>query len=223
MSIHYVESVSSGCGDRVTLSIRWNKAQIEVYLDPSLIGNIIQDSFIEKYNAAVEDGDYEEEEMSRTLPPQRISILSSSRKNIPKAMRTQQGTRNFELKYQLPASQDLFLPKFWTRDIHVLQKLLGDGYIARVSAGGGGREICCKVGDELRADASQRELSCLLTISTSQHAAAALRVPKASSAWSTHAVYHYQRGIHPDHPLPGFALFQTPPPAVRSSIESTLS
>ncbi|KAH8159068.1 hypothetical protein CIB48_g9174 [Xylaria polymorpha] len=137
MSIHYIESVSSGCGDRVTLSIRWNKARIEVDLDPSPTGNTIQDSFIEKYNAATEDGDDEEEEM---ISDQILDAI------------VQAGG-----------------------DIHVLQKLLGDGYIAQVSAGG--REMCCKVGDELRADALQRELSCLLTISTCQHAAA-LRVPK---------------------------------------------
>ncbi|KAI1637747.1 hypothetical protein F4809DRAFT_649694 [Biscogniauxia mediterranea] len=216
MSIHCVESVSSGCGDyRVTLSIRWNKARIEVDLDPSPTGNTIQDSFIEKYNAAVEDGDDEEEEtisdqvldaivqagrslFDRLAPPPApdastpadlhslifpkeysfffcTNVETNAAELIPKGNEDTTRHEEFELKYQLPASQDLVLPKFSTRDIHVLQKLLGDGYIARVSAGG--REMCCKVGDELRADASQRELSCLLTISTSRHAAA-LRVPK---------------------------------------------
>ncbi|KAI0424536.1 hypothetical protein F5Y09DRAFT_347622 [Xylaria sp. FL1042] len=215
MSIHYIESVSSGCGDRVTLSIRWNNARIQVDLDPSPTGDTIQDSLIEKYNAAVEDGDDEEEEMisdqildaivqvGRSLfdqlapPPApdtstpvdlhslifpkeysfffRTNVESNTAELIPKSNKDTTTHEKFELKYQLPANQDLSLPKFSTRDIHVREKLLGDGYIARVSAGG--REMCCKVGDELRADASQRELSCLLTIRTSQHAAA-LRVPK---------------------------------------------
>ncbi|KAI0399834.1 hypothetical protein F4802DRAFT_587586 [Xylaria palmicola] len=217
MSIHYVESVSSGCGDRVTLSIRWNNARIEVDLDPSPTGNTIQDSLIEKYNAAVEDGDEDEEEMlsdrildaivqagrslfDRLAPPPapdtstpvdlhsllfpkeylfffRTNVESNTAELIPKGNEDTTTTTHekFELKYQPPANPDLSLPKFSTRDIHVRQKLLGDGYIARVSAGG--RDMCCKVGDELRADASQRELACLLTTSTSPHAAA-LRVPK---------------------------------------------
>ncbi|KAI1109526.1 hypothetical protein F5Y14DRAFT_444651 [Nemania sp. NC0429] len=201
MSIHYVESVSSGCGDRVTMLFRWNKARIGVDLDPSPIGNTIQDSFIERYNAAVDDGDEEEEEMisdqivdvvvqaGRPLfdqlapppDPDTSPIVDLHSLIFPKEysffFRTNDTITDekFDLKYQLPANQDLSLPKFSTRDIHVLQKLLGDGYIARVSAGG--REMCCKVGDELRADASQRELSSLLTISTSQHAAA-LVAPK---------------------------------------------
>ncbi|KAI0856027.1 hypothetical protein F4860DRAFT_427604 [Xylaria cubensis] len=215
MSIHYIESVSSGCGDRVTLSIRWNKARIKVDLDPSPTGDTIQDSLIEKYNAAAEDRDDEEEEMisdqildaivqagrllfDRLAPPPapdasspedlhslifpkeysfyfRTNVETNAAELIPKGNDDTKTDEEFDLKYQLSANQDLVLPKFSTRDIHVLEKLLGDGYIARVSAGG--REMCCKVGDELRADASQRELSCLLTISTCQHAAA-LRVPK---------------------------------------------
>jgi hypothetical protein len=105
----------------------------------------------------------------------RTNVESNTAELIPKGNENTTTHEKFKLKYQLPANQDLSLPQFSTRDIHVRQKLLGDGYIARVSAGG--REMCCKVGDELRADALQRELSCLLTISTSQHAAA-LRVPK---------------------------------------------
>ncbi|KAI5917605.1 hypothetical protein F4810DRAFT_642071 [Camillea tinctor] len=215
MSIHYIESVSSGCGDRVTLSIRWNNARIEVDLDPSPTGNTIQDSFIEKYNAAVEDGDDEEEEMmsdqildaivqagrtsfDRLAPPPapdastpadlhslifpkeysfffRTNVETNAAELIPKDNEDTTMHEEFDLKYQLPANSEAVLPKFSTRDIHVVEKLLGDGYIARVLAGC--REMCCKVGDELRADALQRELSCLLTISTSQHAAA-LRVPK---------------------------------------------
>ncbi|KAI1497229.1 hypothetical protein F5X99DRAFT_421530 [Biscogniauxia marginata] len=161
MSIHYVESVSSGCGDRIL--------------------------FIEKYNAAAEDGDDEEEEMISDQILDAISFFfrtnveTNAAELIPKGNEDTTTHEEFELKCQLPANQDLVLPKFLTRDIHVLQKLLGDSYIARVSAGG--REMCCKVGDELRADASQRELSCLLTISTSQHAAALRNTSPCSDTW----------------------------------------
>ncbi|KAI1188900.1 hypothetical protein F5B17DRAFT_393789 [Nemania serpens] len=216
MSIHYIESVSSGCGERVTLSFRWNNARIVVDLDPSPTGNTIQDSFVEKYNAAVEDGDDEAEELisdqildaiveagrsmfDQLAPPPapdnstpldlhsllfpkeytfafRTNVESNTAKLVPKDNEDTFMHEEFDLKYQLPANQDLSLRKFSTRDIIVHEKLLGDGYIALVSAGG--REMCCKVSDdELRADALQREFSCLLTTSTSQHAAA-LRVPK---------------------------------------------
>ncbi|KAI1289042.1 hypothetical protein F5Y03DRAFT_378557 [Xylaria venustula] len=219
MSPHHFESVSSGCGDRVTLTIRWNDARIVVDLDPSPTGNTIQDSFIKKYNAAVDDEDYEEEErmtdeildaiveagmslFDQLAPPPapdtsstpmdlhsvlhpeeylfwfRTNVESNTSELILKGDEYTVAHEDFEkveLKYELPANQDLSIPKFSTRDIRVLQNLLGEGYISRVSAGG--REMCSKVGNELHADASQRELSCLLTISTSQHAAA-LRVPK---------------------------------------------
>jgi hypothetical protein len=52
MSTHYLEEVSSGCGDRVSMSIRWNDARLVVHLDPSATGNTIEDSLIENYNAA---------------------------------------------------------------------------------------------------------------------------------------------------------------------------
>ncbi|KAI0190532.1 hypothetical protein EV127DRAFT_339851 [Xylaria flabelliformis] len=188
MSIHYIESVSSGCGDRVTLSIRWNKARIKVDLDPSPTGSTIQDSLIEKYNAAAEDRDDEEEEMisdqildaivqagrllfDRLAPPPapdasspedlhslifpkeysfyfRTNVETNAAELIPKDNDDTKTDEGFDLKYQLSANQDLVLPKFSTRDIHVLEKLLGDGYIARVSAGG--REMCCKHAAALR-------------------------------------------------------------------------
>ncbi|KAI0108843.1 hypothetical protein GGR51DRAFT_513294 [Nemania sp. FL0031] len=215
MSFHYIESVTSGRGDPVNLSIRWNNARIEVELGPSPTRDTIQDSLTEKYNAAVEDKDEEKVDMisdqildaiveagrslfDRLAPPpapdasspvdlhslifpREFSFLFRTNVETNMAELIARGNEYtitheaFDLKYQPPADQDLVLPRFSTRDIHVLQKLLGDGYIARVSAGG--REMCCKVGDDWRADALQRELSCLLTISTSQHAAA-LRVPK---------------------------------------------
>ncbi|KAI0198055.1 hypothetical protein F4808DRAFT_436960 [Astrocystis sublimbata] len=229
MSGHHLESISSGCGDRVALAIRWNDARMVVDLDPSPTGDTIQDALIEKYNAAVDNEEYEEEEIlsdqildaivlagrslfDRLAPPPapdasstpadlhslispkeytfyfrtdvdtNTAVLISKCDEDPATHEDTMAYGDFDLKCELPANNDLVLPKFSAKDIHVLEKLLGDGYIARVSAGG--REMCCKVGDELRADALQRELSCLLTISTSNSTStstsqpAALRVPK---------------------------------------------
>ncbi|KAI1178788.1 hypothetical protein F4777DRAFT_536756 [Nemania sp. FL0916] len=80
-----------------------------------------------------------------------------------------------EPEAQLHVIPDTKLPTFYTKDIQVLEKLLGDGYITRVLAGG--REMCSKVIDDLRTEALQRELTCLLKIAASGHAGA-LRVPK---------------------------------------------
>lgn len=212
-----MESISSGCGDRITLSIRWNNARLVVDLDPSPVGNATEDSLIEKYNAAFDSGDAEEEEamsvqildaivdlgrplFDRLAPPPipGTSILSDLHSllfpsehaflfrtvdNKTKLIPNDQSqdiaphaaiyVESPEL--QLQVTQDMNLPKFSTKDIHVIQKLLGDGYITHVSAGG--QEMCSKVGNELRAEAVQRELSCLLKIAASQQASA-LRVPK---------------------------------------------
>lgn len=70
---------------------------------------------------------------------------------------------------------DTTLPRFSTKDISVLQKLIGDGYIAHVAVEG--QEMCAKVGDDMRADSVQRELDSLLKISTCQ-CTGVLRVPK---------------------------------------------
>ncbi|UNI17090.1 hypothetical protein JDV02_003468 [Purpureocillium takamizusanense] len=217
MSLHYLEEVSSGCGDRISLSIRWNDARLVVHLDPSATGNAIEDSLIEKYNAAciVEDCD-EEEAMSEQILDAIVEagrpifdqlaprpVISTSAPSdlhsllFPKEytfrFRTLDNTTRLiltakhspsenrpapeplEQPFHLTIGEGTNLPKFSTKDIRVLEKLLGDGYIARVLVNG--QEMCSKVGNDLRADSAQRELTTLLKITTSQYADA-LRVPK---------------------------------------------
>lgn len=62
MSIHYLEEISSGCGDRISLSIRWNNTRLIVHLDPSPRGDMVEDSLIKQYNAAYDAEDFDEEE-----------------------------------------------------------------------------------------------------------------------------------------------------------------
>ncbi|KAI1779111.1 hypothetical protein F4818DRAFT_455289 [Hypoxylon cercidicola] len=206
VSTHYIESISSGCGDRITLSIRWNNARLVVDLDPSPEGNSAEDSLIEKYNAAIDTGDPEEEdamtdqildaivEVGRPLfdrlaprpvpgipvPSDLHSLLFPAEhafffRTVDNKMKLipndeLQDTAPHAAIYgespelQLQVHQDINLPRFSTKDIHVLRKLLGDGYITQVLAGG--QEMC-----------SKRELSCLWKITASQHADV-LRVPK---------------------------------------------
>lgn len=69
MSVHHLEEISSGCGDRISLSIRWNNTRLIVHLDPSPKGDKIEDSLIRQYNEAcvAEDFDKEEDMSDRIL------------------------------------------------------------------------------------------------------------------------------------------------------------
>lgn len=62
MSTHHLEEIASGCGDRISLSIRWNNTRLTVHLDPSPKGNMLEDSLINQYNAACDAEDFDEEE-----------------------------------------------------------------------------------------------------------------------------------------------------------------
>lgn len=91
------------------------------------------------------------------------------------APRNESSPKSSEHPFHLTISEDIKLTKFSTKDIGVLQKLLGDGYITQVLVEG--QVLISKVGDDLRSDSVQRELDTLLKIGTSQYAAI-LRVPR---------------------------------------------
>lgn len=61
----------------------------------------------------------------------------------------------------LTVAENSTLPKYSEMDIYVLEKLLGDGYIPRVSVNG--QELCAKVADHVQSDSVQRELATLST------------------------------------------------------------
>lgn len=64
MSIHHIEEVQSGYAACAALSIRWNNARLVVHLDPSPVGNSIEDDLIKWYNAACTAEDHDEEAVS---------------------------------------------------------------------------------------------------------------------------------------------------------------
>ncbi|KAI8713910.1 hypothetical protein NCS52_01237000 [Fusarium sp. LHS14.1] len=64
MSIHYLERIESGNQDGLCLWIRWNKARMVVHIDPSLAGNLMQDSLIKEYEDAVCNSQKEEDAMT---------------------------------------------------------------------------------------------------------------------------------------------------------------
>ncbi|KPM42599.1 hypothetical protein AK830_g3952 [Neonectria ditissima] len=224
MSVHYIEEISSGCGDRVSLSIRWNQARLVVHLDPSPTRNLVEDSLIDKYNKACDDEDYEEEEImsnrildaiveagrfdfDQLAPPPPASTSASPNlhsllfpeeyvfrfrtvDNEVKLVRikhppqraaqdimpqNERSLEPFEPLFHLKVTEEADLPTFSTKDILVVQKLMGDGYISSVLAGG--QKMCAKVGNDVRADSAQRELTTLSRISASQYADI-IRVPK---------------------------------------------
>lgn len=184
MSTHHLEEISSGCGDRVSLSVRWNSARFIVNLDPSPGGNMMEDSLIKQYNAACDAEDYDEEEamtdqildaiveagrptFDRLAPPPAPGTSTSTDLHallFPKEcsfrLRTLNGRTELTLmdygaagdtapqhgwspdlsEQQRPFhlrvdDDDTTLPRFSTKDISVLQKLIGDGYIAMLRWG----------------------------------------------------------------------------------------
>jgi hypothetical protein len=65
MSIHHLEELSSGSRDSIFLHIRWNYARLVIQLERShshSAAHPIENSFIERYNAACDSDDFEEAE-----------------------------------------------------------------------------------------------------------------------------------------------------------------
>lgn len=65
MSIHHLEELSSGSSDRLFLHIRWNDARLIIRLDRASLGTgarPLENSFIERYNTACYNDDYDEAE-----------------------------------------------------------------------------------------------------------------------------------------------------------------
>ncbi|KAJ8131813.1 hypothetical protein O1611_g1814 [Lasiodiplodia mahajangana] len=70
---------------------------------------------------------------------------------------------------------DIGLPQYSSKDIRVLETITGQGDITKVSVGG--REMCCKSGEEAFFKGLEREFDCLRTVAGS-HLANSIRVPK---------------------------------------------
>lgn len=58
--LYYIEKVSYGCGDGVTLHIRWNRARTIVNLDPNPSPAAAKPFLIKKYTSACLGGDGED-------------------------------------------------------------------------------------------------------------------------------------------------------------------
>ncbi|KAI1745455.1 hypothetical protein F4680DRAFT_103804 [Xylaria scruposa] len=70
---------------------------------------------------------------------------------------------------------DMELPEYSSKDVRVLDTLVGEGYITKVSVAG--REMCCKSGDDAYWESIEREFDCLRKVARS-HLAKSIRVPK---------------------------------------------
>lgn len=218
MSLHHIEQIISGNGDRVSLYIRWNDARLIVYLDPSpsASSSTVENVFIERYNAASEIDDIEEAE---TLSDELLDTIVQVGRPVfddlapPSAPRDPQAndlhtllfpkehifcfrTLNGKVEvvrdndqardhnvllgrsgqpFHLNTAKGFNLPRFSTKEAHILRDILNSGYIARVSIQN--REMCSKTRDTKGEDAAQRELDSLWNLSTSP-LANSLRVPK---------------------------------------------
>jgi serine/threonine protein kinase len=78
-------------------------------------------------------------------------------------------------RFGMKIVNDIGLPQYSSKDVLVLDTLVGEGYIAKVSAGG--KEMCCKSSDEVFWQAMEREFDCLRKVARS-HLANLIRVPR---------------------------------------------
>ncbi|KAM0417397.1 hypothetical protein ACHAPT_012632 [Fusarium lateritium] len=68
------------------------------------------------------------------------------------------------LHFRLDTKEPIHLPKYSTKDIQIVQRLFGEGYISHVSVDG--REMCAKIGQDFDGGALQREFESLLKVSS---------------------------------------------------------
>lgn len=84
-----------------------------------------------------------------------------------------------EMQYQdrfgIKIVNDIGLPEYSSKDIRVLETIVGQGYIAQVSVEG--KEMCCKSGDDAFWQGIEREFNCLRKVARSD-LANAIRVPR---------------------------------------------
>lgn len=78
-------------------------------------------------------------------------------------------------RFSLESKGDFSWPQYLATNIVVTQKLMGSGYIARMSING--QDMCCNIDTAMHGPAVQREFECLQKISTSQNTSS-LRIPK---------------------------------------------
>lgn len=63
--LYYIEQTSHGCGDGVTLRIRWNSARMIVHIDPNPSPDAIENRLIENYTSACLGGDEDDEDAAQ--------------------------------------------------------------------------------------------------------------------------------------------------------------
>ncbi|KAF5629990.1 kinase-like (PK-like) [Fusarium tjaetaba] len=207
MSCHYLEELSGGRGDELSLYIRWNDARLVVTLNHcplKLAVPPVENSFIDRYTQACDADDIEEAEVlsdeildalvdaGRDIfnrlappPPSGETLLQDLHTLLyPKEYFFSFQTMNGKAEVRRQDSGVKQRPVFSTQEIHVVENLRNAGYIACVQVAG--KEMCSKAGDSKGQDAAQRELDCLWKIMISPHAAS-IRVPKLLGLISTPA------------------------------------
>jgi len=100
----------------------------------------------------------------------RLAVVGGNIQIVQKRF-PQQQNRHFHLTIE----NGFDWPKYLARNIAVTNKLMGTGYIARVSVNG--QDMCCKIGTTTWGTAIQREYECLQKIAMSENASS-IRVPK---------------------------------------------
>ncbi|KAJ2969292.1 hypothetical protein NQ176_g8741 [Zarea fungicola] len=210
MSIHHFEELSSGSSETLVLQIRWNDARLVIRLQRASSGTgapPLENSFIERYNTACRNDDYDEAE---ALSDEIIhAVVDKGRRMFDQIAPPTGATgsrdlhtflfpreytfrfttlnENAELvREDTPATEDM-LPS----PVRVDPSCCLPRYSSReirvledLASNGyiahvqvDGKEMCSKAGDIKGENAAQRELDCLWTITKSGREPV-LRVPK---------------------------------------------
>lgn len=82
---------------------------------------------------------------------------------------------NYHDRFGMKIVNDMGIPQYSSKDIRVLETLVGQGYIAQVLVDG--KEMCCKSGDDAFWQGIEREFDCLSKVARSQ-LANSIRVPR---------------------------------------------
>jgi hypothetical protein len=78
-------------------------------------------------------------------------------------------------RFGMKIVNDMGIPQYSSKDVRVLETLVGQGYIAQVLVEG--KEMCCKSGDDAFWQGIEREFDCLCKVARSQ-LANSIRVPR---------------------------------------------
>ncbi|KAI1394528.1 hypothetical protein F4819DRAFT_481247 [Hypoxylon fuscum] len=197
----------SGCGDGLFITILYHGKRFHISLLPPNFPDTIEGPLISKFDSIDDENDDQvlavQKEIetivyetggsvwTRLAPPvsdgMELSDLHSLLypETFPFRFVTNHGKAEliphqideamYHDRFGMKIVNDIGLPQYSSKDVRVLDTLVGEGYIAKVSVGG--KEMCCKSGDDVFWQGIEREFDCLRKVARS-HLVNSIRVPR---------------------------------------------